>query len=153
MIDVPLLSNRRMKSLDVRLLPPHRRSAQGAARAVFASLGARADRVSVEAQREPPTLAAEGCDGVPEPMTTVPKKIPESRVSEEVPRFSRLENLAEEVHSDHRARIDTPLKPDLVPRPFKRRPRPRTAVIAERAREIIEATVWATEWDDEDLEP
>jgi hypothetical protein len=46
---------------------------------------------------------------------------------------SKLETLADEVHEDHCLRLDIPWGTRLVPRPFKRRPRPKTAIIAHAA--------------------
>jgi hypothetical protein len=54
----------------------------------------------------------------------------------DVPRIDWIELLAEKVHQDHIHRLDVPT--DLVePRPFKRRPRPKTAIIALAAQELI----------------
>lgn len=46
---------------------------------------------------------------------------------------STLESLVDKVHEDHCLRSDIPLAENLVPRPFKRRPRPKTAIIAMAA--------------------
>lgn len=47
---------------------------------------------------------------------------------------STLEALAEIVHRDHCDRLDLPFAEKLVPRPFKPRPRPKTAIISEAVR-------------------
>jgi hypothetical protein len=48
-----------------------------------------------------------------------------------------LERLCEEVQSLHQRRLDLPLG-DLVPRRFKRRPRPRTEIIATAAIKVTQ---------------
>ena len=45
--------------------------------------------------------------------------------------------LAEKVHQDHIDRLDGPISEKLVPRPYKRRPRPNTAIIALAAQRAI----------------
>jgi len=50
-----------------------------------------------------------------------------------VPRNDRLESLLEEVQEFRRHRFDIAAMDPMVPRGFKRRPRPKTAIIAEAA--------------------
>ncbi len=52
--------------------------------------------------------------------------------------MSDLENHAAKVQQDHVDRLDVPWDTPLVPRPFKRRPRPQTAIIARAARRKIQ---------------
>jgi hypothetical protein len=44
-----------------------------------------------------------------------------------------VEDLADEVHQNHIDRLDVPWGTPLVPRPFRPRPRPQTAIIARAA--------------------
>jgi len=55
----------------------------------------------------------------------------------------QLEQMAEEVHEEHCLRLDVKIETPLVPRPFKRRPRPQTAIISRAAQEAIAAREWA----------
>ena len=50
-----------------------------------------------------------------------------------------LEPLAEIVHEEHCLRLDVKFDEPLVPRPFKPRPRPKTAIISAAAQRKIEA--------------
>lgn len=52
----------------------------------------------------------------------------------------RIESLVEEVQWEHRVRLDILRMEDLVPRRFKRRPRPKTAIIAQAAQVAIEVS-------------
>lgn len=64
------------------------------------------------------------------------------------PRFherAQLECLAEIVHEEHCLRLDVKVEEPLVPRRFKHRPRPKTAIIARAAQEAIAAREWAEE--------
>lgn len=48
-----------------------------------------------------------------------------------VPRNDRIESLLEEVQEFRRFRLDVAATDPMVPRGFKRRPRPKTAIIAQ----------------------
>ncbi len=54
-----------------------------------------------------------------------------------VPQNERAEELLKEVQEIRRLRLDVLAMDDLVPRPWKRRPRPNTAIIAEAAKRAI----------------
>lgn len=49
-----------------------------------------------------------------------------------------IEKLAEEVQAEHAIRLGGPDFTPMVPRPFKPRPRPRTAIISEAAQQAFE---------------
>jgi hypothetical protein len=51
----------------------------------------------------------------------------------------RLESEVEKVQESRRLRLDILYLDEMVPRPFKRRPRPKTAIIAEAAKRLAEA--------------
>lgn len=55
-----------------------------------------------------------------------------------------IERLADEVHALHRRRLDLPIE-DLIRRPFKRRPRPKTAIISRAAEEATATRQWLEE--------
>jgi len=57
----------------------------------------------------------------------------------------RLEELIEEIQRERALRLDILRMEDMVPRKFKRRPRPKTAIIALAAEETIEARAWVRE--------
>lgn len=50
-----------------------------------------------------------------------------------------IESLAEEIKQRHALRLDSPDSIPMVPRPFKPRPRPQTAIIARAAQRKITA--------------
>ena len=50
---------------------------------------------------------------------------------------------SEDVQEEHRLRLDVAVEKPLVPRPYKRRPRPQTAIIARAAQEAQAAREWA----------
>ncbi len=54
----------------------------------------------------------------------------------------RLEELLEEVQEERRLRLDILGMGDMVPRKFKRRPRPKTAIISEAAKVASEVSDW-----------
>lgn len=49
-----------------------------------------------------------------------------------------VEALAEEAQQNHIHRLDVPWDTLLVPRPYRRRPRPQTAIIARAAQRKIQ---------------
>jgi hypothetical protein len=63
----------------------------------------------------------------------------------DVPRNDRIERLLEEIQRDRRVRLDILRMDDMVPRNFKRRARPKTAVIARAAQVAIEVSEWLRE--------
>jgi hypothetical protein len=50
----------------------------------------------------------------------------------------RLEALLEEIQQERKVRLDILRMDDMVPRGFKRRPRPQTAIISHAAKVAIE---------------
>lgn len=62
---------------------------------------------------------------------------------------AQLDELAEQIAAEHLERKDLCQEIPLVRRGFRPRPRPNTAIIADRAREIRENLAWATEADEE----
>lgn len=57
--------------------------------------------------------------------------------------FHDLDQLVYEIQQDHADRLDEPSSNPLVPRPYKPRPRPKTAIISEAAKNAQ----WAEELD------
>ena len=51
----------------------------------------------------------------------------------------QLQRLSEIVHEEHMLRLDVKIEEQLVPRKFKHRPRPQTAIIARAAHRVVEA--------------
>ena len=52
----------------------------------------------------------------------------------------QLQRLSEIVQEEHKLRLDVKIEEPLVPRKFKHRPRPQTAIIARAAHRAIEAS-------------
>lgn len=68
--------------------------------------------------------------------------MPRSQKNAAPPDVPRIEALVEEVQLEHRVRLDILRMEDLVPRKFKRRPRPKTAIIAHAARVVTDVSAW-----------
>jgi hypothetical protein len=64
---------------------------------------------------------------------------------------AQINELADLIAAEHLERKDLCQAVPLVRRGFRPRPRPNTAIIADRAREIRENLTWATEWDEGEL--
>jgi hypothetical protein len=56
-----------------------------------------------------------------------------------------VEHQVEQVVDEHRNRLDSKLTPALISKPFRPRPRPKTAIISEAAAQAIAAREWAEE--------
>lgn len=59
------------------------------------------------------------------------------------------EDMLEEVLMERALRLDILGMPDMVPRPFKRRPRPKTAIITHAANVAVEVREWINAVDEE----
>ena len=73
-----------------------------------------------------------------------------ARALQDVP---RLEHLIEQIQRERALRLDILRLPDMVPRKFKRRPRPKTAIIAHAAQAAIEVQTWLEERPETEVAP
>ncbi len=56
--------------------------------------------------------------------------------------YDELERLLAEVQQERRVRLDILRMDDMAPRGFKRRPRPKTALIAQAAQVAVDVSEW-----------